>query len=128
MSAFNHRGVVYFATCDRYVKIGYSSAARLETRFKSMFSGRLIVPADIDKSQPLRVIATIEDCISRDEKRIHGLFAQHHAVSEWFHLTPGFIRQLGALQYVTDAEIKRRFRAARADLKRRPSLLDQSAA
>lgn len=117
MSAYTHQGVVYFATCGRYVKIGYS-AGNLEKRMDIMFKRRLIIPADIDTTQPVQVLHTIPGCIMRDERRLHGLFAAHHAIGEWFHLTPAFLLHLTRLEYVTDAEVLRRFRRARAELKR----------
>lgn len=117
MSAFTHQGVVYFAACDKYVKIGYSAAARLENRLAHIPRG-IICPGDLDPSQSVRLLHTIPGCIMRDERRIHGLFAAHHAVGEWYHLTPAFLLHLSRLEYVTDAEVLRRFRRVRAELKR----------
>ena len=116
MSGFPHQGVVYFAACDKYVKIGYSSG-NLQRRLGHLFAGRLIVPADIDRTKPVEVLRTIPGCLIRDERRIHGLFARHHEIGEWYRLTLPFLRHMQALDFVPEKEILRRFRHARADLK-----------
>lgn len=117
MSAFAHQGVVYFVACGEYVKIGYCSGD-LERRIAGMLRGRLVVPHDIDETQPLVLIHTIPGCIGRDEKRIHRLFAAHHVIGEWFRYDLAFVRHLAGLDYVTDREVLSRFREARRELKK----------
>lgn len=126
MSGFPNQGVVYFAACDRFVKIGYSSGD-IGARMRHMFSSSLIVPADLDRRKPLEVLRTIPGCLIRDERRIHGLFAAHHEAGEWYRMSLPFLRQMQSLDYVTEKEIRLRFRRARADLKKsrlRASLSD----
>lgn len=121
MSAHTYRGVVYFAIVGDYVKIGYSSRQDILKRLTHLWGGRvrpLICPDDVDRTHRPRLIHTIPGCIMRDERRIQGLFAAHHVVGEWFRLSPEFLRQLAALEYVTDAEVLRNFRDARRQLKR----------
>ncbi len=117
MSACTHQGVVYFVACGEYVKIGYCSGD-LERRIACMLRGRLLVPHDIDETQPLVLIHAIPGCIGRDEKRIHALFAQHRVIGEWFRYDLAFVRHLAGLDYVTDREVLSRFREARRELKK----------
>lgn len=121
MAAYTHRGHVYFAACGAYVKIGYTSAP-VANRLVSIRNGdRLIRPDDLDRRLPVALIHKIPGCVMRDERRIHGLFAAHHVVGEWYALTPAFLRHLAGLRYITYRETCLNFRRARADLKRRPS-------
>lgn len=117
MSAHNNEGVVYFAVCGRYVKIGYSSGD-LEKRLKSLPRG-VICPADLDSTAPIELVHAIPGCLVRDERRIHGLFAAYRAEGEWFHYNARFIHHLGRLQYVTYKQGLANFRRARAELRRR---------
>lgn len=116
MSAVSNQGVVYFAACGQYVKIGYSSGD-LATRLKSLPRG-VICPEDLDDSQPVVLIRTIPGCLIRDERRLHGLFAKYRVAGEWFRYDARFIRHLHRLQYVTYKQMLANLRQARADLKR----------
>lgn len=115
MSAYMHRGTVYFATCGSYVKIGYS--CNVKARLHALRTKKSDAPADLRPKAPLQLLHTIPGCIMRDERRIHGLFEAHRAVGEWYRLDEAFLRHLAGLDYVTDAEVLRRFRAARRILK-----------
>lgn len=117
MSGYIHRGAVYFAVAGDYVKIGYCSRSDVNQRLGGLFSKGLIRPDDLNTSWPPRLLHTIPGCIQRDERRIHGLFARHHVIGEWFRLTPAFLLHLAARDYVTDAEVLRHFRDARRQLK-----------
>lgn len=118
MSAYSHRGHVYFAAVDRYVKIGFSSQP-VGVRLDRLLTGtRLICPDDLDRSRPIDLIDYIPGCVMRDERRLHGLFAAHRTVGEWFHFTEAFCDQLDAMQYVTYAEGLLHFRRARKTLGR----------
>lgn len=123
MSAYSHSGHVYFVIQGGFVKIGYTSQP-IEARLRSLRCGdRLIRPAGLDRLLPVNLLHTIPGCVIRDERRMHGLFAAHHEVGEWYRLSPAFLRQLAGLKYVTYRETLLNFRHARADLKRRPSLV-----
>lgn len=129
MSAYSHQGVVYFVVRGNHVKIGYTAAdIRKRLAHLSGCRSKLIQPDDFDATRPVRLLHTIPGCVMRDERRIQGLFAAHHAAGEWFHMTPEFLLHLTRLQYVTYAESLRRFRRARADLKRSPITFRQEAA
>jgi hypothetical protein len=123
VSYHNHSGLVYFLACGRYVKIGYTSRD-ISTRIANLRNpqSRAIMPDDHEPHLPWRVVRLIPGCIMRDERRIHGLFAAHHAVGEFYHLTPELIAHIGRLDYRTDREVLAEFRRARRELKRRPSL------
>lgn len=120
MSAYPHRGHVYFAACGKYVKIGYTATSPQQRVLR--LPGKLIVPDDFDPADTIWLMHSISGCVMRDERRLHGLFARHQAVGEWFHLTPSFLEQLQRLEYVTYAQTLLHLRHARAELRRRPSL------
>lgn len=117
MSGYTHTGRVYFVACGAYVKIGYTSTP-IAQRLKSLRTEPCAKLVDFDATEPWRVIRLIPGCIMRDERRIHGLFAAHHVIGEWYSLTPAFLRQLQLLEYVTDREVLANFRAARREIKR----------
>lgn len=127
MSAYTHSGKVYFAACGDFVKIGYTAGPignrlyhlGVEVRSERR---RLRCPDDLDRTRPVRLIATIPDCVMRDEKRVHSLFAAHRVFGEWFRVTEAFVDHMLGLEYVTYKQNLLDFRRARADLKRRPSL------
>lgn len=121
MSAYTHSGLVYFVACGSYVKIGYTSTS-IEKRLVSLRSNRIIIPDDLDRGDPLEVLRLIPGCIMRDEHRIHVLFERHHAIGEWYHLTPAFLVQLQRLDFVTDREILWNFREQRRLFKKAKAL------
>lgn len=116
MSAYGHRGHVYFAACGKYVKIGYTSQA-VDQRIKSL-PGKVKVPADFDPADTVWLLGAIPGCITRDERRLHDLFAPHHVEGEWFYMSPDFLGQFESLRYLTYAAERLAFRRARADLRR----------
>lgn len=123
MSAYTHRGHVYFATCGDYVKIGYSSQA-VGKRLQSLATpaSRIIRPDDLDRSQPIGLLHVIPGCVIRDERRLHDLFAAHHVIGEWYRLDAAFLDHLDGLVYRTYRESLADLRRVRRELKRRPSL------
>jgi len=125
MSAYIHRGHVYFAAAGKYVKIGYTSQP-VQKRIASL-PGKVAVPDDFDPADTIWLMRAIPGCVIRDERRLHGLFAHHSAIGEWFHLTPALLDQLERLQYVTYKQTLLNLRRARAEIRRRPSLLEVAA-
>ena len=117
MSARFRNGHVYFAACGKYVKIGHTAKAKVADRIKSL-PGRIRVPADFDHADTIWLMRSISGCVIRDERRMHDLFAAHHAEGEWFYMSPAFLAQLASLQYVTYYEETCALRTARADLRR----------
>lgn len=128
MSAYTHNGRVYFVACGSHVKIGYTSSP-ISNRLVALRNavrrddGKMICPDDLDRAAPLKLITTIPKCVMRDEKRLHSLFDAHHVVGEWFRFDEAFQDHLLALRYTTYREGLLHFRHARAELKRRPSLV-----
>jgi hypothetical protein len=121
MSAYTHRGHVYFIACGPYVKIGYTSQP-VEKRMQHLLSrSKLTCPDDLDRNDPLWLVHSIPGCVMRDERRIHGLFAAHRVAGEWFRFDVEFVKHLADLEYVTYAEGLLHFRRARADFKSSPS-------
>lgn len=116
MTVVGNQGVVYFAACGNYVKIGYSSG-NLETRLKYLPRG-VICPDDLDQSQPVVPIQTISGCLVRDERRLHVLFDRYRAAGEWFRYDAQFMRHLHRLQYVPYKQICANERRARAAIKK----------
>lgn len=116
MSAYSHQGRVYFAACGKYVKIGYTTQPPAK-RLKGL-PGKVVVPADFDAADEIWLLHSIPGCVMRDERRIHGLFAQHRAEGEWFYMSVAFITQLADLRYVTYRQECLNFRRARADVRR----------
>jgi len=116
MSAYSHRGHVYFAACGKYVKIGYT-AQSVERRIAAL-PGKLRVPDDFDPADTIWLLRKLPGCVMRDERRLHDLFGAYHAQGEWFHMTPALLNQLEALQYVTYTDELLNLRRARADLRR----------
>ena len=119
MSAYVHQGVVYFAACGQYVKIGYSSG-NLEARLKALPRG-VLCPSDLDATRPIELIHAIPGCVMRDERRLHGLFDAYRVEGEWFRFDTAFAEHLSLLQYVTYKQSLINFRRARAELRRSPS-------
>lgn len=117
MSAYTHHGVVYFAARGRHVKIGYTSKP-VQHRLEQLRKNETIAPADLDLTQELHLIYLITDCVMRDERRLHGLFAAHRAAGEWFHLNDAFIDHLAGLRYVTYKQGLLNLRRAKAEIKR----------
>lgn len=105
---------VYFARVGDYVKIGFASNPT--QRAKTLLTGRLIVPEDLDRSLKVELVLVIPSCRMRDERNLHLLFARHWAVGEWFHWTPEFRYQMTTMRFVTHATRQRDLRAARRDL------------
>lgn len=121
MSAYSHSGHVYFAACGRYVKIGFTSQP-VEARLATL-PGKIIVPDDLDAADGVWLVTSIPNCVIRDERRLHGLFAAYHVKGEWYDMTPAFLNQLAGMEYVPYKVILLRLRRARAALRRRPSLV-----
>lgn len=121
MSAYTHRGHVYFIACGPYVKIGYTTSP-VEQRMATLLNGnRIICPDDLDRNDPLWIVHTIPGCVMRDERRLHGLFAAYRVAGEWFRFDVEFIKHLADLEYVTYMDGLYNFRQARASIKRSPS-------
>lgn len=90
---------VYFARCGQYVKIGFSSWP--EHRVKNLLNGSVHLPADLDRSQPVELIQVIGDCISRDERDLHKMFAEFRVEGEWFRASEVFMHRVMTLDYTT---------------------------
>lgn len=107
---------VYFIECSGYVKIGFSY--RPEHRMQSLFaSGKLLRPADMDIAKERTLLHTIPDCLIKDERRLHAVFAEYHETGEWFRATPMFYRDLLALDYETITQERARLRRERRQAK-----------
>lgn len=102
---------VYFVRVDGYVKIGYSYDP--EQRIKTLLNGT-VHPELLDRTRPRLILKLIEGCTMKDERRLQEYFAHFHAVGEWFHYTPVFMRLLRDLEYETIAEERLRIRRAKA--------------
>lgn len=108
---------VYFVRCGEYVKIGFSydPHGRVKYLRSALGAGRGgLVPNDFESWRELELVHLIPGCRMRDERIIHGLFAQHRVAGEWFRYDLAFQRQLAGLQYFSchDREVYvRRVRA-----------------
>jgi hypothetical protein len=80
------KGVTYLAQRQDWVKIGRTSGP-VSRRIKALsrqFAG-IIVPAEMDTSQPLTLLGTIAFDV---EHKLHVQFAEWHVAGEWFHAAP----------------------------------------
>jgi hypothetical protein len=106
---------IYFAKVGDYVKIGFASnpRARMRTLLKT---SRLIVPDDLDRSQPVELILVIPFCRMRDERNMQMLFTSHWVVGEWFRWSPAFAYQMRTMRFVTEDVRRKDLRRARREL------------
>ncbi len=109
---------VYFARCGAYVKIGFSSWPEQRAKYIHHCDA-LQAPDDLDRMsrKPAELLRVIPNCLMKDERALHDLFAEFRAVGEWFHATDEFLRRVADLEYVTVREQRAMARRERARLK-----------
>lgn len=109
---------VYFIKVGAYVKVGFSY--RPEQRMQSILSKNLICPDDLDRQATRQLLASLDGCIMKDERRMHARLAKHRAEGEWFRDSDAFrVAMVDALaNYETVGEERLRLRRERIEAKR----------